>query len=111
MLVSTDAPRVSPCLCLTKATAHCSQSVVSGVTFLLTKSKKRKARKPLGPRQTLAAEAARLAEQMMKKFRAEGPQTSSVPLEAFDPETGWFDPPPKQETPRQTLKRFMRMPR
>lgn len=69
---------------------------------------KSKAPKPRGPRQALAAEAARLGAELAAKLHPEGPKMPSVPLEAFDAETGWFDPPPKQETPRQTLKRFMR---
>lgn len=72
---------------------------------------KSKATKPLGPRQALAAEAARLGAELFAKLHPEGPKKLSVPLEAFDAETGWLDPPPKQETPRQALRRFMLGPK
>lgn len=67
--------------------------------------------KPLGPRKALAAEAARLAKELLQKQLSREPRDPSVPLEEFDEASGWFDPPPKQETPRQTSTRFMRMPR
>lgn len=70
---------------------------------------RRTKKKPLGPRALAAAEGARLADELYAKLNPEGPIAPSVPLDAFDAETGWFDPPPKQETPRQTLRRFMRV--
>lgn len=65
-----------------------------------------KAAKPLGPRQVLAVEAARLGEELYAKLSPEGPKSPSVPLADFDEVTGWYGGPPKVETPRLTLKRL-----
>ncbi len=66
-------------------------------------ARKAKRKKPLGPRQ---AAAAWLAEYLrdMEKRQSERPQTPSVTLDIFDPDTGWADIP-RQTTPAQDIKR------
>lgn len=56
-------------------------------------------RKPLGPRQAAAAFLARYLREMEKRQRKR-PPSPSVPLETFDPVTGWADVP-RRTAPRQ----------
>lgn len=65
-------------------------------------ARKAKPKKPLGPRQALAAMAYRLGRQAEKR-RSKSPPTPSVDLEIFDPVSGWADVP-MQTAPAQDIK-------
>lgn len=66
-------------------------------------ARKAKRKKPLGPQQAAAALLARYLRSMEKR-QSKRPQTPSVPLDIFDPDTGWADVP-RQTSPAQDIKR------